>query len=75
MRLLIAIPMLWQRGFACVGYFDDPGSCFPFTGEHNLNAQRAQGGLCPPQATRERARIFWPAAPPKAISGISDTKG
>jgi hypothetical protein len=72
--LLLAVPMLREPGFTCVGYFDDSFSCFALTAEGNLNAQRAQAGLRPPQATRERARIFWPAAAGKAITGISDAK-
>jgi hypothetical protein len=55
--LLLAVPMLCERGFTCVGYIDDSGSRLPFTGEHNLNPHRAQRGLCPPQATGERPRI------------------
>ena len=46
--LLLAVPMLWERGFTCVGYIDDSGSCLPFAGEHNFDAQGAQGGLCTP---------------------------
>jgi len=39
--LLLAVPMLWERGFTCVGYIDESGSCLPFTAEGNLNAPRA----------------------------------
>jgi hypothetical protein len=73
MDCCLAVPMLWERGFTCVGYIDDPGSCLPFTGECNLNAHPAQRGLCPPQATGERPRISGPAAPGTAI-WISDAK-
>ena len=58
-----------------IAYLDDSGSCFPFATEENLNAKRTQRGLCPSQATGERARIFWPTAPGKAITGTSDAKG
>jgi hypothetical protein len=36
--LLVAVPMLWERGFTCVDYIDDSGSCLPFAGEHNFDA-------------------------------------
>ena len=74
MRLLVTIPTLAGRGFTYVAYLDDSGSCFPFPAEENLNALRMQRGLCPPQAISERARISWPAAPGKAITGISEVR-
>ena len=74
MRMLVTIPTLAGRRFTYVAYLDDSGSCFPFPAEENLNAQRTQRGLCPPQATGERAWIFWPPAPGKAITRISQAK-
>ena len=74
MRMLVTIPTLAGRRFTYVAYLDDSGSCFPFPAEENLNAQRTQRGLCPLQATSDRARISWPAAPGKAITGISEVR-
>jgi hypothetical protein len=44
-------------------YPDCPHSQPPLAAEDNLNPERAQKGLCPPQPPSECAGALWPAGP------------
>jgi hypothetical protein len=41
---------------------DHSGSCSTFTRKRDLDAQRPEDRLRPPQSTGERARVFCPSA-------------
>src|ERR1700730_17036585 len=47
-----------------------PRPCSAFTRERDLNPQRPEERLCPPQSTGERPRRFWPtgASPPSLLT-------
>ena len=48
--------------FTCGRYPDRPRSEPPLAAEDNLNPERAEQRLYPPQPASERARVFWPAS-------------
>ena len=57
-----------DRAFKSGAHPDHPCPCSAFTRERDLDAQRPQERLRPPQSTGERPRIFSPCRPPEMSS-------